>query len=51
MCNLVCPAVFNCDEYGFGQVVAAMAEVPGEFEDDVRLAEVQCPERAICLEE
>ena len=51
MCNMVCPTVFNYDDQGFGFVVAGMEDVPGVLEEDVRLAEVQCPERAIAIEE
>ena len=49
MCNLVCPEVFGHDENGFGTVMPGMEEVPGELRDDVSLAEIQCPERAIVL--
>ena len=51
MCNMVCPSVFKHDEDGFGYVVAELAEVPAELQDEVRLAEVQCPERAIAIED
>ena len=52
MCNMVCPSVFKHDEDGFGYVVEEYAqEVPAELADDVRLAEIQCPERAITIEE
>ena len=51
MCNMVCPSVFKHDEDGFGYVVEAFADVPAELVDDVRLAEIQCPERAISIDE
>ncbi len=49
MCNMVCPQVFKYDDEGFGYVAPEYETVPAELEDDVRLAEVQCPERAIVI--
>ncbi|MFW6093154.1 MAG: ferredoxin [Pseudomonadota bacterium] len=49
MCNLICSEVFRLDDEGFAQVAAEYERVPGAFEDTVRLAEVQCPERAIAV--
>jgi ferredoxin len=51
MCNMVCPRVFVYDSDGFGRVVPELANVPAELEADVRLAEIQCPERAIVIKE
>lgn len=50
MCNLICPAVFSHDIEGFGVVTADMEDVPRKLEENVRLAEIQCPERAIVTE-
>lgn len=49
MCNMVCPAVFKYDDDGFGHVAPELEQVPANLADDVRLAEIQCPERAIVI--
>jgi ferredoxin len=51
MCNMVCPQVFRYDDEGFGYVVPEHETVPTALEDEVRLAEIQCPERAIVITE
>ena len=51
MCNMVCPAVFKYDDDGFGYVAPGLERVPANLADDVRLAEVQCPERAVVIAE
>jgi ferredoxin len=51
MCNMVCPQVFRYDDEGFGDVVPEHETVPAALEDEVRLAEMQCPERAILITE
>ena len=47
-CYALAPAVFACDDDGYGQVIDA--EVPPELEADARRAANNCPERAISLE-
>jgi ferredoxin len=44
-CIALCPEVFEADEEGYSLV--KMPEIPGELLDRVRLAEANCPERAI----
>ena len=51
MCNMVCPEVFRYDDEGFGYVAPEYENVPASFQDAVRLAEIQCPERAILITE
>lgn len=51
MCNMVCPDVFRYDDEGFGYVAPEYETVPASFRDAVRLAEIQCPERAIVITE
>ncbi len=50
MCNMVCPTVFKYDDDGFGYVATGLDQVPANLVDDVILAEIQCPERAIVIE-
>ena len=50
MCQLLCPRVFGHDEDGFGTVLPGMEAVPDKLRDEVSLAELQCPERAVVLE-
>ena len=50
MCNMVCPTVFKYDDDGFGYVVPGLERVPANLVEDVNLAEIQCPERAIVIE-
>jgi ferredoxin len=49
MCNMVCPEVFHYDDQGFGYVVPEYERVPEWLADGVRLAEIQCPERAVII--
>ena len=51
MCNMVCPRVFVYDDDGFGRVVSDFEHVPSDLAEAVRLAEIQCPERAIVITE
>jgi ferredoxin len=44
-CIALCPEVFEADEEGYSHVT--MPEVPPELLERVRLAEANCPERAI----
>lgn len=46
-CYGVAPDVFDPDDEGRGVVVAA--HIPSSLEDQARLAEANCPERAIRL--
>jgi len=47
-CWDLCPEVFALDDEG--HAVVAVADVPPELEDKARLAEKNCPERAISLD-
>ncbi|MDE0987599.1 MAG: ferredoxin [Pseudomonadales bacterium] len=49
MCNMVCPDVFEYDDDGFANVADGMDNVPPELEEAAKLAEIQCPERAIVI--
>jgi ferredoxin len=51
MCNMVCPQVFRYDDDGYGYVHPDFGTVPAALAEEVRLAEIQCPERAIRIEE
>ena len=46
-CMALCPEVFEADEYGYS--VVKQPEVGPELEKKVRLAEQNCPERAITV--
>lgn len=46
-CMALCPEVFEADEFGYS--VVKMPRVGRELEDKVRLAEANCPERAITV--
>ncbi len=46
---VACPEVFEADEYGYALV--KVHEVGPELEGKVRLAEADCPENAITVEE
>jgi ferredoxin len=46
-CMALCPEVFETDEYGYS--VVRRPEVGLELEERVRLAEQNCPERAITI--
>ncbi len=46
-CMALCPDVFEADEYGYS--VVKQPEVGPELEAKVRLAEQNCPERAITV--
>lgn len=48
-CMVACPEVFEADEYGYALV--KVHEVGPELEGRVRLAEADCPEDAITVEE
>ncbi|MBO2447668.1 ferredoxin [Actinomadura barringtoniae] len=47
ICCTLCPEVFELT--GDGYTVVREAEIPAEFEQAVRAAAAQCPERAITL--
>jgi len=47
-CYSLAPAVFDCDDEGFGQVISE--DVPPDLEADARRAVANCPERAISIE-
>lgn len=46
-CMALCPEVFEADEFGYS--VVRMPRVGRELEEKVRLAEANCPERAITV--
>ena len=46
-CRALAPEVFDVDELGYG--VPISEEVSGPAVDRARLAERNCPERAICV--
>lgn len=46
-CMAVCPEVFEADEFGYS--VVKMPRVGPELAERVRLAEANCPERAIAV--
>ena len=48
-CNSINPELFTLDDVGYSSLESA--EVPSGFEDDVRQAVANCPERAISIEE
>ena len=47
-CYSLAPALFDCDDEGFGQVIDE--NVAPDLEADARRAVANCPERAISLE-
>ena len=47
-CYTLAPALFDCDDEGFGQVIDEA--VPLEHEPDARRAVASCPERAISID-
>jgi ferredoxin len=47
VCCSVCPEVFTLTDDGYS--VARDPQVPAEFEEAVRAASVNCPERAITV--
>ena len=47
-CYTLAPALFDCDDEGFGHVVDE--EVTPEQEADARRAAASCPERAVLLD-
>lgn len=49
MCQSSCPKVFDIG--GGGYAVVRLAEIPAELHDAVRVAAIQCPERAILVTE
>lgn len=48
-CVVICPEVFEADEYGYS--VVKVTDVGPALRDKVRLAEANCPEKAIGLTE
>ncbi len=48
-CYSLAPDLFDCDDRGYGTVIAP--EVPAGLEAQARTAVANCPERAISLEE
>ena len=46
-CMVTCPEVFEADEFGYS--VVKMPRVGPELAEKVRLAEANCPERAITV--
>jgi ferredoxin len=46
-CVIICPEVFETDEFGFS--VVKLPQVGPELNEKVRLAEANCPEGAIRL--
>jgi ferredoxin len=46
-CMALCPEVFEADELGYS--VVKMRRVGRDLEEKVRLAEANCPERAITV--
>ena len=49
-CYSLAPELFEPDDYG-DSVVVGDGSVPAGLEDKARLAEANCPERAIVVEE
>jgi ferredoxin len=49
-CYALAPALFEPDDLGNGQVVGD-GGVPAGMEDGARLAEANCPERAVLIDE
>lgn len=49
VCVITCPEVFVLGELGYAEVI--VDEVPAGLEDRVRKAAVECPSRAIIIEE
>lgn len=47
-CYTLAPALFACDDEGFGQVIDE--DVSPELEADARRAVASCPERAVSIE-
>ena len=46
-CMAVCPEVFEADEFGYA--VVSMPRVGPDLAEKARLAEANCPERAITV--
>ena len=49
VCNVVCPEVFELDEFGYAFVKEGMESPPEELWDKVREAARECPEDAIVV--
>lgn len=49
MCVGACPKVFDIGDGGYA--VTLVTEVPSELHAQVRTAAIQCPERAISIDE
>lgn len=47
VCWTICPGVFDLNDDGYAE--ARTSDVPGEFEDAVHSAAINCPERAIAV--
>ena len=47
VCWTICPDVFDLNDDGYAEV--RTPDVPGEFEDAVHSAAVNCPESAIAV--
>ena len=50
MCAIAAPEVFGSDEFG-NAVVLLVNEIPQHLTAKVRLAEANCPERAVVIKE
>jgi ferredoxin len=48
-CYSLAPELFESDDYG-NSVVIGTGEVPARLEESARLAELNCPERAVVIE-
>jgi ferredoxin len=47
-CYSLAPALFACDDDGYGQLL--LEDVPADLEGEARKAALACPERAVVLE-
>lgn len=50
MCAIAAPKIFGSDDYG-NAVILIGGDIPPELEAAARIAQANCPERAIILEE
>jgi ferredoxin len=48
-CYSVAPHVYDADDEGHGLVLRT--DVPAEYGEEARLAVIECPERAVLVEE
>jgi ferredoxin len=51
MCAIAAPKVFGSDDFGNAIVLVENGDVPAELQTATRIAQSNCPERAIVLEE